>query len=512
VDSVSGTITPAWDNRDRLTSETTPEGVVSYTYDAANRRTGMTVAGQTQVTYSYDNADRLTTITQGSTSATYTYDNADRLTALTLPNGIKQEYGYDNASQLTAITYKLGANTLGDLSYTSDGAGRRITLGGSYGRTGIPTAVASATYNANNQLTAWGGATLTYDNNGNVTSDGTNTLTWNARNQLASMSGGTTASFRYDAFGRRRGKTISGTSTDFLYDGMNPVQELSGGTPTANMVSGLGIDQMLSRTDSAGARSLLSDALGSTIALADGTGTLQTQYTYEPFGKATASGSASASTYQFTGRENDGTGLYFYRARYYSPTLQRFISEDPIGFAGGDPNLYAFVGGSPTNFTDPLGLKPIPTMEDYGSLGSLVGAGLFSKRSAAGSFHLVCLNNPRCWSGLGQAARGALNKLGELFSKLRPPPSLRDLQQRRPDMGTIMDWGSGNNPGRALERIKTLTREHLEGKGVTAQEAKDWAEAYAREAKRTPHNPSAANRAKLMECAYILLTGGVCSD
>jgi hypothetical protein len=77
-----------------------------------------------------------------------------------------QEYTYDNSSQLTAITYKLGGTTLGDLSYSYDAAGQRTTLGGSYATTGIPTAVASSTYNANNQLTAWAGASLTYDNNG----------------------------------------------------------------------------------------------------------------------------------------------------------------------------------------------------------------------------------------------------------------------------------------------------------------------------------------------------------
>jgi len=80
--------------------------------------------------------------------------------------------------------------------------------------------------------------------------------------------------------------------------------------------------------------------------LVDGSGTVQTQYTYEPFGTTTVSGQANANPNQYTGRENDGTGLYYYRARYYHPGLQRFISEDPIGFAGGDTNLYAYVGNA----------------------------------------------------------------------------------------------------------------------------------------------------------------------
>ena len=62
---------------------------------------------------------------------------------------------------------------------------------------------------------------------------------------------------------------------------------------------------------------------------------MQTRYTYEPYGKTTVSGTASSNSSEYTGRENDSTGLYFYRARYYNPGLQRFVSEDPIGLAGG---------------------------------------------------------------------------------------------------------------------------------------------------------------------------------
>jgi len=111
---------------------------------------------------------------------------------------------------------------------------------------------------------------------------------------------------------------------------------------------------VFARTDAASARYFLTDALGSTMGLTDSTGAFQTTYTYEPFGNTTIAGTAS-NPYQYTGRENDGTGLYFYRARYYNPQFPRFISEDPIEFNGGDTNLYAYVGDSPTNFTDPTG-------------------------------------------------------------------------------------------------------------------------------------------------------------
>ena len=188
----------------------------------------------------------------------------------------------------------------------------------------------------------------------------TTTYTWNAGNQLTGISRtGLTASFTYDSFGRRTGKTINGTTTNFLYGVLNPVQEKNGGTVTANLLTGLGIDEFFTRTDSVGVRALLPDVLGSTVALSDNTGALQTQYTYEPFGVTTQTGATSTSSYKYTGREDDGTELYYYGARYYQPRFQRFVSEDPIEYAGGI-NLYAYVGNNPVLKRDALGLANGP--------------------------------------------------------------------------------------------------------------------------------------------------------
>ena len=319
----------------------------------------MTVAGQPAVNYSYDADGHLTQITQGSSSVSFGYDANGRRTLLTLPNGVVVSYSYDGASQLTALNYALGGATLGNLAYNYDLAGRRTGATGSFARTGLPNPVSAAAYNADNQLTQWGAATLSYDLNGNMTSDGAHSYTWDARNHLAQMDAGATASFVYDALGRRASKTILGAQTGFLYDGVNPVQELSGTTVTANLLTGR-VDEYFQRTDSSGARSFLTDALGSTLALADSTGTIQTQYTFEPFGNTTPSGAATTNSFAYTGRELNGTGLYYYRARYYDPQLGRFISEDPLGLRSGDVNFYAYVSNDPTNLIDPFGLNSIP--------------------------------------------------------------------------------------------------------------------------------------------------------
>src|SRR5439155_19367296 len=193
-----------------------------------------------------------------------------------------------------------GTGTVHAYGY-DDLAGRRTAVGGSYARTNVPSAAPTAAYNFNNQLTNWNGATLTYDANGNLTNDGTNTYMWNARNQLVTLSGSVNANFQYDAFGRRVSKTIGGT-TQFLYDGVNPVQEISGTSASPNLLTG-GVDEYFQRTDSAGARNFLTDALGSTVALADSTGTLQTQYTFEPFGNTSVTGTATTNSFAYTGRE-----------------------------------------------------------------------------------------------------------------------------------------------------------------------------------------------------------------
>ncbi len=120
------------------------------------------------------------------------------------------------------------------------------------------------------------------------------------------------------------------------------------------MLTGLGIDEYFQRTDASGASSYLTDALGSTLALANSAGSLATSYTYDPFGNTTVARSGTIP-FQFTGRENNITRLYFYRARYLSPTFQRFIGQDPIGLAGGT-NLYRYALDAPTLASDPLGL------------------------------------------------------------------------------------------------------------------------------------------------------------
>ena len=322
----------------------------------------MAVPGQAQVTYAYDNADRLTAITQGAATTGFAYDNANRRTGMTLSNGVVASYAYDNANQLTGITYKQGTTTVGTLTYAYDKAGRISSRGGTLFQSVLPAAVTSATYDIANRMTARtaAGATATpaWDLNGSLTSDGLRSYSWDARNRLTAVAG--VASYSYDGLGRRQSSTLGANpKRSYLYDGFDVVQEQTAGAPSANVLTGAGTDERLTRTPVTGANAgvastFLTDALGSTVALVNSAGAVQTTYGYDPYGNTSTTGTASDSPYQYAGRENDGTGLYYNRARYYNPSWGRFVSEDPIGLRGGI-NRYAYAGGNPVSFRDPSG-------------------------------------------------------------------------------------------------------------------------------------------------------------
>ena len=359
ADTVSGTITRQYDVRfDTVTQEIGPVGPATATvntqYDTAGRRTQMQVVGQTAVTYGYDNANRLASVTQGSNAASFTYDAASRRTTATLPNLVTIDYGYDDANQLTSLTYKRSGATLQALAYGYDAGGRRTSMSGTAARINLPPALASATYDANNRLTNWAGTAQTYDFNGNLTNDGVNTYTWDVRDRLTALSGSIPISNVYDPFNRRVSKTQSGVQGGTLYDGWSEITGFNGTVVSANFLNGLGLDERYARTNTAGVtHTYLPDAIGSTTGLVASSGAITGTFTYEPYGTSTQNGVDSTGL-RFTGRAEDTPNLMYYRARFYNPRTSRFISEDPIGLAGGY-NLYAYVGGDPVSRRDPLG-------------------------------------------------------------------------------------------------------------------------------------------------------------
>jgi RHS repeat-associated protein len=169
---------------------------------------------------------------------------------------------------------------------------------------------------------------------------------------------GTVAQYKYDPFGRRIEKNVNGTITRYVYDGPHIVTEYDGSwNIKAQYVSTLDIDDPLAVTQGENTYYYHKDGLGSVVSLTDSAGKVVKTYTYKSFGEIHSETGSLVQPFTFTGREYDPeSGLYFYRARYYDYRAGRFLTKDPIGFAGGDVNLYRYVLNNPIKWVDPFGL------------------------------------------------------------------------------------------------------------------------------------------------------------
>jgi RHS repeat-associated protein len=347
-----------------------------------------------------DTLNRLTTLAPPSAFSTgsfgFSYDVLSRRTQMTRPNSVTTNYAYDNLSHLASVLHQLSGSTIDGASYTLDSVGNRTaktdqraavtsnytydsiyqllsavqgsttTESYTYDPVGNRTAslgVASYTTNASSELTAIPGVSYTYDSNGNTLTktdaNGTTTYAGDFENRLTSLTlpgSGGTVSFKYDPLGRRIYKSSSSETSIFAYDGDNLVEETnSSGAAVARYSQDLYIDEPLAIVRSSATSYYHADGLGSVTSLSNAAGSLAQTYTYDSFGKLTASSGSLTNPFQYTGRESDTqTGLYFYRARYYDPNAGRFISEDPIGFESG-LNFYDYVTNDPTVEVDPSG-------------------------------------------------------------------------------------------------------------------------------------------------------------
>jgi RHS repeat-associated protein len=390
-----------YDGADRVIRHTQKAGTrtttVDYVYDALDRLIrrmiasvdayGASLAADT-TEYQYDNGNRITQIVyKGNGSKNdvtgYTWDADNRLTQKTLSNGIKVGYQYDLANQLKQIEYTgTGSTVIDRIQYTYDANGQIIQRD-SLNALGKDETPYTAIYNAANRLTQitlnpgtanQASYSLMYDASGNliqkqninVPAD-TTAYQWDSRNRLTQVNApGIIASFQYDSMGRRIAKTVNGQTTTYLYDGQQAIGEIQ---PTSNVVNshevrinltGVNLDEAIARytqTQSGNtitaqqSSSYLNDILGSVIAQVKADQTVEARYAYSPYGEVGSQGNDNQNAMQYTARENDSTGLYFYRARYYDPVLKRFISSDPIGLGGG-LNTYAYVDGNPISYVD----------------------------------------------------------------------------------------------------------------------------------------------------------------
>ncbi len=385
-------------------------------YDGLGQREQVTIlkGGGTDervISYDYDAANHPWKITSSAGTFEYLYDELGRRNTLTYPNGTTADWDFDDLNRLTAITHKVtGGVSFAAFNYTDyDKVGNRKTVNGSKNESylydelyrlltvtsskpeafdydavgnrskGPGTKDTVFIHDDANRMTQGRKLSYGYDNAGNQTtrtvpnaSDKTWAQSWDAENRLVKVEKikGTekrTVTFKYDPFGRRIEKkfeqTVDGITktetTSYVYDNDNIAAEIftdaNSNTEKTFFTHGATVDEHLALERNGSYYYYHADGLGSIVSITDTNRNVVQTYEYDSFGMAKPS-TNFRNSYAYTGREWDKeTGTYYYRARTYDPMDGRFISKDPIGFYGGDVNLYSYVQNNPVNYTDPTG-------------------------------------------------------------------------------------------------------------------------------------------------------------
>jgi RHS repeat-associated protein len=407
----------------QLTQSADGTSTVKYTYDAAGRRTMLSLKETGfGLEYQHDDAGRLEWIRRRglpNSLITLSHDAASRRRGLAFPNQTFTEYRPDVRSRLDWLEVRR-AGRLHYFGYQYDDDGNRtekrvldmpegydldalhrletVTRNGpiverfSYDSVGNRKSTLASpnpgdwVYSNRNELTRTGTTQMHYDRNGNLErkedSTGVWVYTWDAENRLTrvTLNGYDAARFEYDPLGRRMLKVADRQSTRYSYDGEDVVREVFGEDFREGLrgqielhqhhyIHGPGVDEPLAVVHGDGSMWYFhADGLGSIVGATDEAGAVVLSRTYDAFGSL-ETGSQEPG-YAYTGREwTPEVRLYYYRARWYDPTVGRFISEDPLGFRA-SPNLFTYVSNNPGTFVDPSGLvistQTITRSTDYG--------------------------------------------------------------------------------------------------------------------------------------------------
>ncbi len=321
---------------------------VSYSYDSMNRMIGVTDWLANTTTYYYDpNGNLVASTNLNGTAANYDYDQADRLIGLTnsAPNGlIISSYAYTldavgNHTQVEQAEQLPSTPFVGNLTYA---------------------------YDDDNRMLRAGNQTNTFDANGNLVAiNATNLLSYDDENRLTrTIFDSVTNNYHYDGNGNRLSAARDGVIRRYVLDRARPLTQVLAETdPTGSNIAfyvyGLGL---ISRIDAGEKIQYYHfDSRGSTIALTDAAGQLTSAYAYDPFGNLRAANGLTDDQFRYLGRHgvmDEDNGLYYIRARYYSPSHGRFITKDPMTGTDGDSqglNRYIYALNNPLVRIDPSG-------------------------------------------------------------------------------------------------------------------------------------------------------------
>jgi RHS repeat-associated protein len=471
-----------YDTTGRFQTITPTGGAVTfqYYYDKASNETERhNLSNGVNEIYPRDALNRMQSldVIKGSTLGreTYTYDMMNRVTVASYTTGPADSFQYYQDGELNTAT--LG-NLAHNLTYNLDTAGNRYTVVDN-------TTTTTYTPNVFNQYTAVTGTSITNGPNHEISDYQGRHYTYINDERLASVNGGFGSSYQlaYDALERCVKRTLNGAqsnvTTYYIYDGEKPILEFDD-TPSHALAGynlyGKGVDEILMRIDpSVNGKAPFyyqQNHEGSVTLLTNASGVAIERYRYDAFGAPTIyDGNWNARSvtlynnrFLFTGREyNPGFGFYEYRARAYSPTLGRFMSEDPKLFDAGDYNLFRYCHNDPIDFTDPMGLDDIAISGEMDRLGAQ--ASYNSLQAAEAAF-----KQSGRWAGQSQLIQHRVDASGrpsgrpELQQKLnegKPKTETRRDADGRPARTGSAFHSSMEEGGRADPGYKEDARGHV---------------------------------------------------
>jgi RHS repeat-associated protein len=367
VSDPSGTLRFEYDQANRLKRFTnTRNQTIQYDYDPNGNLTALTYPDGKVVRYEYDSAGRLKKVTDwlGNTTV-YNYDPAGNLISSANSNSTLTGYQYDVADRLVAlINAYADGSVISGYRYSLDALGNRSNTATFEPLSPTLTSGSiSYTHDPDNRIQTANAAVFTHDANGNLTAVGgasPRSYGYDAFDQLTQAAfPGYNAQYQYDGLGDRIARTVNGMTTRYIVSpiGSSLLAETDdAGNIKAYYVYGLGLISQVAPTGQTYFYHY--DGLGSTVAMTNSAGGITNRYSYGAFGNLVSYDEAINNPFQYVGQlgvMNESNSLLYMRARYYDSQVGRFITQDPIGLAGG-LNLYAYVDNNPANAIDPSGL------------------------------------------------------------------------------------------------------------------------------------------------------------
>jgi RHS repeat-associated protein len=338
-----------------------------------------------QLGFGFDQAGNLRSRTNGGLIQTFTCDPVNELTNITR-NSTMTVSGNTPAPATNVTVNGVSAQIYGDFTFA---ATNQNLING----TNPFTIVAKNAYGVavTNTTISYlpSSISLSFDLNGNLTSDGTRSFAYDAENRLTTnwVTGAWKSEYVYDGLGRRRiardYTNSSGTwnplsETHYIYDGYQLIQERDGsnnvlvtytrGLDLSGSLGGAGgIGGVLARTDTNGPAFYHADAAGNITGLIDAQGNMAARYMHSAFGSMSGKwGSlADPNTIRFSSKPwHRQSDTYDFGDRDYLASLQRWTSPDPLDVFF-DTNPYRFNYNNPLSYVDPDGLGPQMTGFTY---------------------------------------------------------------------------------------------------------------------------------------------------